>query len=245
MIFLCQKLHVLIRNRLKITFLTQKWPQKTVFTSEYDIFKKTTLYIGERFIETPREQDFTDTTKGTSDERKETFVTNCETLLPSGTDFDLVLCVTRIGDVQATLDITVMNSNVVTKASTYHVPTESKPNACRHGFRKAFKTSGGVKFAPRQFEISKKYVNFAESDQEIVQMEDFVNDKVETNANMKTVVIAKSVATKQNDERIWRFLLTCCGHTCGWAKMRCLVWNSDFMEQRRIWFWGLKMSLLS
>ena len=114
----------------------------TVFTPKYDIFKKTTLYIGERFIETPREQDFTDTTKGTSDERKETFVTNCETLLPSGTDFDLVLCVTRIGDVQATLDTTVMNSDVVIKASTYHVPTESKPNACRHGFRKAFKTSG-------------------------------------------------------------------------------------------------------
>ena len=78
----------------------------------------------------------------------------------------------------------------------------SEPNACRHGSRKVFKTSGGVKFAPRQFEIPTKYVNFAESDQEIVQIEDFVNDKVETNANMKTAVIAKSVATKQNDERI-------------------------------------------
>ena len=51
--------------------------------------------------------------------------------------------------------------------------------------------------APRQFEIPTKYVNFAESDQEIVQMEDFVNDKIETNANMKTGVIAKSMATNK------------------------------------------------
>jgi hypothetical protein len=74
----------------------------------------------------------------------------------SSTDFDLILCVTRIGYVQATLDTTVMNSDVVIKAFTYHVPTESdldsKPNACRHGFRTAFKTSTGVIFEPRQFE---------------------------------------------------------------------------------------------
>ena len=154
-------------------------------------------YTGERFMETPREQDFTGTTKGTSTQIKEMFVTNCKTISPSGTEFDLVLCVTRIGDIQSALDTTNANSNGLAKPSTYHASSESKAGACRHGFRKAFKTTGGVKFAPRQFSIPTKYMNSVESDMELEKMEDLVNGKTSINPNMETTLLEKSTATNK------------------------------------------------
>ena len=156
-------------------------------------------YLGERFIETPREQDFTGTTKGTTTQIKEAFVTNCKTISPTGTDFDLVLCVTRIGDVQSTLHTNAVNSDGLTKSSAYHAPSKFKQGACRHGFRKAFKTTGGVKFAPRQFSVPTKYVTSVENEQELVSMNNLVNDETITNKwgsmiTMETSMMAKNLA---------------------------------------------------
>ena len=125
------------------------------------------------------------------------FVTNCKTISPTGTEFDLVLCVTRIGDTQSALNTADVNSNGVAKSSSYHAPPQSKAGACRHGFRKAFKTTGGVKFAPRQFSIPSKYMNSVESDMELGKMDDLVNDKTSINPNMETTLLAKSTATNK------------------------------------------------
>merc|ERR1719219_768306 len=126
-------------------------------------------FQGERYIETPREQGFTGTTKGSSSQTKEMFDTTCKTISPNGANFDLVLCVTRSGDVQSTIDT---DSKVAVKTSTYHAYSEGW--ACRHGFRKAFRSTGGVKFAPRQFAGPTLYMNTNETSSEIKDMNDFV-----------------------------------------------------------------------
>ena len=79
--------------------------------------------------------------------------------------------------------------------STYHVPQAYQAGVCRHGFRKAFVNSGGVKFAPRQFLIPTKYMTENETDIELQKMDDLLNGIAENHANLDPTLIETSRAT--------------------------------------------------
>ena len=108
---------------------------------------------------------------------------------------------TRIGDVQSTLNTAAVNSDWNTASSVYHAPSKTRKNACRHGFRKAFKTSGGVKYSPRQFSVPTKYLTSVEQENELKNMNLLANGAGNYDSLYPTMVrmdqnmLAKSSAT--------------------------------------------------
>ena len=155
----------------------------------------TIFHSGERYIETPREGGYTSTSSTASYKEKEQFFTDCQTVSPAQTDFDLVVCVTKVGDLQSTLDTQQTLSNISPQPSTYHVPQYDQAGVCSHGFRRAYKNSGGVKFAPRQFLIPTKYMTENETTIELEKMADLLNDVAQNHANLDPELIETSRAT--------------------------------------------------
>jgi len=152
-------------------------------------------YIGSRYIETPREGGFTSSTKNTQQKLTEGFKTECRTVNPAQTDFDLVVCITKVGDLKSTLDTAQVFSDLTVQPSNYHIATTNQDGVCSHGFRKAYKNKGGVKFAPRQFAIPSKYTTTNETDTEIDMMSKLLNGQATSHANLDSNLIDVSRAT--------------------------------------------------
>lgn len=114
---------------------------------------------------------------------------------PNHSDFELVMCVTKAGDLQSTLDTNQVFATVEPKTSTYHVAKKDQAGVCAHGFRRAYKSSGGVKFSPRQFSIPTRYITENETEVELGRMNDLINGVVDSHANLQNDVVGKTRAT--------------------------------------------------